>query len=163
MERKNRVILITCAAATVFFDQLIKSYIRNLPYGKALLEIPGIVQVTHYVNTGAAFSIMSGQAKLLIALSSLLLAGICGYVFLRMQMTGYASAAVGCLIGGGFGNLFDRIAFQGVTDYIRLLFFDFPVFNLADIAITGATACLIILLFLGKLEGSTGEDDGSNH
>ena len=61
------------------------------------------------------------------------------------------------------GNLIDRIAYAGVTDYIRLLLFDFPIFNLADMAITGSIAVLLILLLTGRLEETTGEKDGSDH
>ena len=67
------------------------------------------------------------------------------------------------MIGGGVGNLIDRIAYAGVTDYIRLLLFDFPIFNLADMAITGSIAVLLILLLTGRLEETTGEKDGSDH
>ena len=80
-----------------------------------------------------------------------------------MRLTRTAQTAICCMIGGGVGNLIDRIVYAGVTDYIRLLLFDFPVFNLADIAITGSGVVLLILILMGKLEQTTGEEHGSDH
>ena len=50
------------------------------------------------------------------------------------------------LLGGGIGNLIDRVIWGGVTDYIRLLFIRFPVFNFADICITVSVAVLFVLI-----------------
>lgn len=50
------------------------------------------------------------------------------------------------LLGGGIGNLIDRVIWGGVTDYIRLLFIRFPVFNFADICITVSVAVLSVLI-----------------
>ena len=73
-----------------------------------------------------------------------------------MRLTKAASLACMTLIGGGVGNLIDRILFGGVTDYIHLLFLDFPIFNLADIAITCSVFVLILLLMTNRLEESVG-------
>ena len=54
--------------------------------------------------------------------------------------------AISGLIGGGLGNLIDRILFGGVTDYIRLSLIRFPIFNFADICITVSVAALIACL-----------------
>ena len=61
------------------------------------------------------------------------------------------------LIGGGLGNLVDRILFGGVTDYIRLLFVRFPIFNFADVMITCSVFVLILLMMTNRLEESAGE------
>ena len=56
------------------------------------------------------------------------------------------------LVGAGAGNLLDRILFGGVTDYIRLLWIPFPVFNLADICITVSVAVLSYCIITGRLD-----------
>lgn len=144
-------------------DQAIKAVIRCRTPEQTLFEIPGVVAITPSFNTGAAFSLFSGNAVLLAAVSAALLLALFIYAGRNMHLTQAAQAALGCLVGGGVGNLIDRIAYAGVTDYIRLLLFDFPVFNLADMAITGSIAILLILLLTGKLEKTTGEKDGSDH
>lgn len=144
-------------------DQAIKAVIRCQTLGQTIFEIPGVVAITPSFNTGAAFSLFSGNAVLLAAVSAALLLALLFYAGRHMHLTYAAQAALCCLVSGGVGNLIDRIAFAGVTDYIRLLLFDFPVFNLADMAITGSISVLLILLLTGRLEETTGEKDGSDH
>ena len=155
--------LICIGVPVIAADQAIKAVIRRQTPGQTIFEIPGVVAITPSFNTGAAFSLLTGQPMLLAVISAVLLLAFCLYVARRIRLTRAAETALCCLVSGGVGNLIDRIAFAGVTDYIRLLLFDFPVFNLADMAITGSIAVLIILLLTGKLENTAGEEDGSDH
>ena len=155
--------LICIGVPVIAADQAIKAVIRRQTPGQMIFDIPGVVAITPSFNTGAAFSLLTGQPMLLAVISAVLLLAFCLYVARRIRLTRAAETALCCLVSGGVGNLIDRIAFAGVTDYIRLLLFDFPVFNLADMAITGSIAVLIILLLTGKLENTAGEEDGSDH
>lgn len=155
--------LICIGVPVIAADQAIKAVIRRQTPGQMIFEIPGVVAITPSFNTGAAFSLLTGQPMLLAVISAVLLLAFCLYVARRIRLTRAAETALCCLVSGGVGNLIDRIAFAGVTDYTRLLLFDFPVFNLADMAITGSIAVLIILLLTGKLENTAGEEDGSDH
>lgn len=156
--KKYGLIAITVAV----LDQLIKAYVRSFPLGESILEIPGILSFTHCVNTGAAFSMMAGYTSVIVVFSIGLLAGIGVYTVRRLHLTMPALKALSCLAGGGIGNLLDRLLFSGVTDYIRLQFIDFPVFNLADIAITGSVGVLLILLVSDTLEIPTEDEHGSD-
>lgn len=159
MIKKMMYISVPVAAA----DQLLKAYIRCQPQGTTLFVIPGIAAVTPSFNTGAAFSLLSGHTALLAVFSTLLLVGLCVYLSTALHLSRAAQISLCFLIGGGAGNLIDRIVYGGVTDYIRLLMMDFPIFNLADIAVTGSVAALLMLLFTGRLEKTTGEEHGSDH
>ena len=159
MIKKMMHISVPVAAA----DQLLKAYIRCQAQGKTLFEIPGIAAITPSFNTGAAFSLLSGQTAFLAVFSSVLLFVLCLYLSRALHLSRAAQTSLCFLIGGGAGNLFDRIVYGGVTDYIHLLLMGFPIFNLADIAVTGSVAALLILLFTGKLEKTTGEEHGSDH
>lgn len=150
-------------ALIVLADQGIKAVVRSYPEGRLLFRLPGVLEITHAVNTGAAFSLLSGKTTLLAVLSAVLLIGVLLFVNRTMCLTTPAAVAFSCLLGGGAGNLIDRIALGGVTDYIRILMFRFPVFNLADAAITLSIGVLIVLLMIGKLEEPTGEEHGSDH
>lgn len=143
-------------ALVVVLDQWIKSRVRLLPAGKPFFCISGLFELTPSVNTGAAFSILRGNNVLLI-LFSLVLLLLCLYIKNTIRLTRTASAALLVLIGGGIGNLIDRLFFGGVTDYIHLLFVSFPIFNLADIAITCSVFVLILLLMTNRLEESAGK------
>lgn len=140
-------------------DQAIKAVIRRQAQGQTIFEIPGIVAITPSFNTGAAFSLLSGQPVVLAVVSAALLVALCFYAEKRIRLSRAAETALCCLVGGGVGNLIDRVLYAGVTDYIRLLPIDFPVFNLADMVITGSIAVLLVLLLTGRET----EKDGSDH
>ena len=150
-------------AGIIVLDQAIKSLIRLTPVGTTLFEVPGVLSLTHSINTGAAFSLFSGRPMLLALLSIALLAAIFFYASKNLRLTKPACVALACMLGGGIGNQIDRIRLSGVTDYIRLLFIDFPIFNLADIAITLSIAMLLFLLLTDALEETTEEKHGSDH
>lgn len=157
--KRHGVIAVLIAAV----DQLIKHYVREIPLRVPFFEIPGLISLEHCVNTGAAFSILSGHTVLLAGISLVLIGIILLFVVRKMRLTPVSLVALECLMGGGIGNLADRLLFSGVTDYIRLQFIDFPVFNFADIAITVSIAALIILLLTDTLEEPLEDSRGSDH
>ena len=68
------------------------------------------------------------------------------------------------VLGGGVGNLIDRIVSGQVVDYINLLFVDFAIFNFADICVTGGIALLFAAILAGELRerrGRKGQDAGT--
>lgn len=146
--------IIGIALPVALLDQGMKLFIRQRPLGQTLFEIPNLIAITPCMNTGAAFSLFSGRTALLVLGTSMLLLALCLYVAKAMHLTPIAQMAFGCVIGGGIGNWIDRMVYGSVTDYIRLLMIDFPIFNLADIAITGGVAILLILLMAGRIEDS---------
>ena len=137
-------------------DQWIKHLVRMMPDGRPFYCIPGWFDLVPSVNTGAAFSIFRGNNLLLILFSAMLLL-ICLYIGRTIPLTKPAEKACMFLIGGGLGNLIDRVLFGGVTDYIRLLFIEFPIFNFADIVITCSVFVLIFLMITNRFEESTGK------
>ena len=155
--------LLSVCVPVIAADQAVKAVIRGRIPGQTLFEIPGVVAITPSFNTGAAFSLFSGHPFLLAGVSAVMLTALCVFVARTMRLMRGAQTAICCMIGGGVSNLIDRVIYAGVTDYIRLLLFDFPVFNLADIAITCSGVVLLILLLTGKLEEATGEGHGSDH
>ena len=144
--------MLALAALLALLDQAIKAIIRAVPLHARLWRIDGLVEITHVRNTGAAFSALAGHTALLAALSVALMAAVLWYVQRRMRPTLAARLGVAMLLGGALGNLIDRVALGGVTDYIRLLVIDFPVFNLADKLITTGVGLLMLLTLRGKLE-----------
>jgi len=68
------------AIAVTALDQIIKGYVRRIPWGKVFFEVNGLFSLEHCVNTGAAFSMLSGHTMLLAVVSLMLLAVIVVYV-----------------------------------------------------------------------------------
>lgn len=157
---KNRMSVfryVMIAGTALCVDQGIKQCVRIHPYGETLFEAPPLFELVRYGNTGAAFSIFSGKPQLIAAASVVLLVALAVYLFRTMRLDGCGRIALALLVGGGLGNLADRIAYGEVTDYIRLRFMDFPVFNFADVLITGSVLLLALKLIIGDAGQHSGE------
>ena len=126
-------------------DQVTKALAETLT--RPVTLIPGVVglELTH--NTGVAFSLLSGAPWLAALLPIPVLA--CGFLFLRRCRLGPLSLTGGMLIAGGaVSNMIDRLFRGQVTDMVKVLAFDFAVFNFADAALTIGCILLILSLFL---------------
>lgn len=95
---------------------------------KTLIPFLSIVKVK---NFGIAFGIFKGQTGPLILLISAILIALLYLIFSKKIKSKQILLAVSFVIGGGIGNLIDRIFFGYVIDYLKLSFFP-PVCNLSD-------------------------------
>jgi len=105
-----------------------------------------ILDLTYVTNTGAAFSILDEYPVLLNIVGILSVVFIFYEVFRytqKMSTTTIFWSAI--LTAGILGNLYERIHYGYVRDYIDIKFIDFPVFNISDIFIT---VSVIVLLFI---------------
>ena len=115
----------------ILADQLTKHLARGL--NRVVNVIPGVLSWELSHNRGAAFSMLSGRDRLLIALTIALIILLMIYQLQHVNNTSAERIGLWCIIGGGLGNLVDRILFGSVTDFIRLDFVRFAIFNAADI------------------------------
>jgi len=138
-------------------DQLIKRMINRFPENTIIYELKPLVQIIRTQNSGAAFSLMNQHSVMLLTVTTIMLLGLLGVILFCKSITPGARIALSVLLGGGLGNWVDRFIGGTVTDYIRLLFIQFPVFNAADIFITVSVIWLIGLLATDRFEIRTGE------
>ena len=134
------------ALTTILFDQLIKNgLLFFMSFGQSITVIPNFFSITLIGNTGAAFSILSSNTLLLIVISVVVLNLIYFFLIKGKKLNDFEQISYGLLIGGIIGNLIDRALHMQVIDYLDFTFFgyNFPVFNLADIAI------VISMVFIG--------------
>ncbi len=137
--------------ATLATDQLTKLWIiehPNLP----IVMIRDIFQIIFFRNNGIAFSIP--LPELIIAPLVVLIILIGGW-YLHRELDlrrPLAWVAIALILGGTIGNLLDRFRLGYVVDFIAV--WKFPVFNVADIAITGGM--LMLVLWYGALEKRKG-------
>ena len=114
-------------------DQLLKSWtVSHLELGQSTGFLPGFLQLTRVHNYGAAWSSFSGKTVLLVAVTAVLLVAVAYLLLRRIVRHPLGVAAALLILGGGVGNIIDRIANGYVVDMFDLLLFDYPVFNLAD-------------------------------
>ena len=143
----NFVVLWT-ATLVVLLDQISKLIaVRSLSEGPVEI-IKGIFYLTLTYNTGAAFGIFKDQTILFIIISFIAVVGILIYIYFDRSTIHIGKFGLSLILGGAFGNLIDRLRFGYVID-----FFDFkvwPVFNIADSAITIGATLLMISLLLQK-------------
>ncbi len=128
--------LVASLASLVFvLDRITKIAVaNNMSHGQSIKILPNIFHFTFVLNNGTAFGLLKGQNAALAAFSALAAAFIVVYAVRRKGMTADVSAALGLILGGALGNLFDRVRFGYVIDFLD--FRIWPVFNLADSCIT---------------------------
>ena len=149
------VLSVLAAAVLVGVDQLIKRWATVVLLPKtAMTLIPGVLELRYFLNDGMAFSMLAGKQKLLIAVTSLMLLGVLWMLFAR-KLTPLERVAWTLVLGGGIGNLIDRVLNGEVVDYINLLFMRFAVFNFADICVCVGVALWVLVIFLEELHEDT--------
>lgn len=138
---KRLLWFIEIALTTIAIDQLIKSVITGST--KLPIEIiPGYVQMILFKNEGIAFSI---PLPTIVIVPLILLLIFFGAWYLKKELDltkPLALTAVSLIIGGAIGNLIDRLRLGYVIDFISV--WKFPVFNIADAAITIGIGILIL-------------------
>lgn len=132
-------------------DQLSKAWVvRHLPVGQVRPFLPGLLQFQSVRNTGAAFGLLTEATVGLGLVSAVASIAVVAWLVLRPPDRPWQAAALGFLLGGALGNGIDRWRLGAVIDFLAFVPFDFPVFNLADVAINVAVASLLLdLLPLG--------------
>ena len=126
-------------------DRVTKALASRMDGARSL--IPGILRLRPTVNRGMAFSMLSGQTALLSALSAVLIAVLAGWLVSHPDERGLMRSGLWLVVGGGIGNLFDRLAYGHVIDFIEPVFVRFVVFNVADACIcVGAALALLGML-----------------
>ena len=128
--------ILLCIAA----DQAVKYYVvTHLALYESAPLLPGIVELLHIQNTGGGFSILSGHTWALTVLTAALMAGI-GYVMVKKLFPHpLAMWKLAAILGGGLGNLIDRVRLGYVVDMFNFQFMSYPVFNVADILVVCGT------------------------
>jgi signal peptidase II len=150
--RSNRVwaVPLVVAAATITLDQLTKLWVVNAlgptTMTKFVPIIGDTVRIAYSHNTGVAFSLFQGHPELLTISALLIVAG--AIYFYSTQLPNQRTliqVIMGLILGGAFGNLIDRVRLGYVVDFIQVGWF--PIFNIADSAIS-VGAALLMLQFL---------------
>jgi len=140
------------AFVVLLFDQLIKYIIsKSFYYGMVKTVIPHFLFVTLVHNDGAAWSTFSGQRWVLVGIAVVSILVLWWYQK-SFKDNKRNSIAFGLVYGGLIGNLVDRIRLGYVIDFLKINLgsYNFPVFNLADVAIVGGFALIIYAIFKGE-------------
>ena len=142
--RKKNIFILSPALIIIFLDQLTKFLIRkNFKLNESIPLIKNIFHLTYVNNTGSAFSAFQGYNLFFIIFSVAVIIIIIYYLKNIKENEKAMQFTVGLLLGGTFGNLIDRVLIGAVTDFMD--FRIWPVFNIADSAVTVSVIIFIIL------------------
>ena len=164
--REKRVLVAAVASGTamLILDLLTKLWVvKCFKLHESIVLIPDLLNFTSVRNLGAAWSIMSGMGWLLVGIS--LTVGVLIICFFRKLCEGWSERyfALMLLLSGIAGNTFDRCVRGAVVDFIHVHWkevWDYPVFNVADIAICCGVGLFVLSNMLRK-SGSV-NDNGEN-
>lgn len=148
----------------IALDQISKYWVvNNIGLTDSFTVIPKMIDFVYVKNTGAAFSFLSDKTYgiiLLSCISVIFCVGVIWFMIKRKPQHKLLTISLALMLSGAIGNVIDRIFKGYVVDFIETTFIKFPVFNIADIAITiGASLIIIYVLFFEK---SKNTDDQEN-
>ena len=141
----------------IALDQITKLIaIKNLKGQRPFIIIKDFFQFHYVENRGAAFGILEHQIVFFV-ITTLLIVGFISFYAIKHgeSLNVLSKLSFSLLIGGAVGNLIDRIRLGYVVDFISVRLFrtyDFPVFNIADIAIVISTLTIMLLIAFNKIE-----------
>jgi signal peptidase II len=154
--RDQRIVMLIISAAVVLIDRITKRIVvHQLPNGQAHTVIPGIFRITDVHNTGAAFSMFAETASpvtvrnILIAFSAIAVVILLAMLWRVGRTLSVSSVALALILGGAFGNLYDRVRYHYVVDFLEVHIhtYHWPDFNAADSCIVIGACLLLIEIF----------------
>lgn len=138
----------------VILLDMVSKYIvsRLLIVNESVMVIKNFFNITYVRNTGAAFSIFSGNTFLVMIVSFIIIIGIILYISENKPSNKMEKVAYSLILGGAIGNFIDRIIYGYVRDFIEIDIFgwDYPIFNLADVFVVVGVILLVIATWRGR-------------
>jgi signal peptidase II len=150
--KDRRPILFLITALVILADRLTKNWIiHHIRPGYDIPIIPGVFRLSHVLNTGAAFSLLENAPANAVRIGLIAFSIVAAIiVFALLWRVGRSltltSVALALILGGALGNLYDRIRFHHVVDFlaVKIVHYNWPDFNVADSCIV-IGACLLLL------------------
>ncbi len=126
--------------------EIIRYYVvANLASGGTVHAVPGVLDLVYSENRGVAFGMFQNGTLFFAITTSIVIVIAAIFLIKNYKKNKLFTIALALIIGGGLGNLFERVYYGYVVDYLRLSFFP-PVCNFADYCISAGTVCLIVYL-----------------
>lgn len=147
-------IIVVIPVLSQFIRGLIEAHVK--PVGTVAV-IPGLFNLTYSENRGVAFGLFQDGTIFFAVATAVVIVLFSILLIKNYKKSKLFSISATLIIGGGLGNLFERVFLGYVTDYLSLSFFP-PICNFADYCITAGTICLIVyLLFFSDFLKSDGK------
>ena len=163
-----RVSSFVIAAAVVLADQISKIAIAKTlgVTGNSVTVIPGVLDFEYTLNSGATAGMLSQHRWVFMAASTVVIIALSVYLALGRASNRLTAVTLGVILGGGIGNMIDRVVNGTVVDFIHvtcLPFFPFTtVFNVADIGVSVGCVLLLICVIAGEFRDRRSGGAGSS-
>ena len=169
----SAIITVLLIIATVVLDQVSKMLVvANMELYQSIDVIPGIFRFTYIHNYGAAFGSMAGSRWIFMILSTVAIIAMLVFIFWKKPQSKLLLSALILIVGGGIGNMIDRVFLGYVVDFLD--FCAFPnlwmwVFNVADACVCIGAGMLALWMILDIIKdekakkavaGNTVEENG---
>jgi len=155
------LISLIAAALIIALDQSTKYWVQSSLQGVGDIPVwEGVFHLHYARNTGAAFSFLSGQNVFFCIVAGAAMLGLLIYIILRAKkLQNVLLLCLGLILGGGIGNLIDRIRFGYVVDFLYFRLINFAIFNVADMAlVVGSILLAVYIIFFYDREKSSREN-----
>ena len=139
------------ALLVIALDQLTKwMIVKKMEYGESIEIIENLLYITSHRNRGAAWGILQGQMWFFYIITIAVIIGLVYYIQKMAKESILLGVALALMLGGAIGNFIDRVVRQEVVDFVHTYIFSysFPVFNVADAALSIGVGLLVIHMFL---------------
>ena len=139
-------------ALIVALDQISKwLVVANIPLHESVDVIPGVFKFTYIRNDGAAFGMLDDARWVFMILSTVAIVGVIAYMFVKKPQSKLLCISLAFMVGGGIGNMRDRICLGYVVDFLD--FCAFPKlwkwnFNIADSFVVVGAGMLMLWMVL---------------
>ncbi len=140
-------------------DQVSKNIVReNINYGDKITLVKNFLTLTKVENTGAFLSLGNSLPQpfrfIVLAIFPIFILGLAlAYLLFKKDISKISIVGISLLIGGGIGNIYDRIMYGSVTDFLHadFILFQTGIFNFADISIMTGLFIIILEMLFRKL------------
>lgn len=149
------IFCIIVIALAIVLDQVSKGIVAAyLPEMGTLPIIEDVFHFTYVENRGAAFGMLADHRWVFMVLSVVGIAALAVWLIIEKPKSRWMRCAMSLIIGGGIGNMIDRILLGYVIDFIDCRFIDFYVFNIADSCVCVGCAMFIIAVLADEIKAS---------
>ena len=141
----------------ILLDQATKLFVQaHMALYESIAIIPNYLDITYTLNPGAAFSMLADappwvRTMFLLSMACAAIV-VLAVLIVRADRVSISSVAFALIMGGAMGNLIDRAIRGRVIDFMRAHYYDlnYPIFNVADSAISIGVALIILTAFFGS-------------
>ena len=151
------IVYLVLIVALVAIDQFVKYLtVTQIQLGQMIDFIPGFMSFTHLQNFGAAWSMFEGQMLFFIVVTLAVVAVAFYFLVKNVKTSKLMAISLSLIIGGGIGNLIDRVRQGFVTDMFHLDFMNFPIFNVADIFLVVGVGLIFVWAIVDEIKQKGG-------